>query len=76
MHRYLRGLMAGGLSYLANTEGVNRQHVSAMGLSLGAFMTVAAVNDPEQAKRIQAKVYPDATQQGQADLMRFFSQAE
>ncbi len=191
--RVLYAMMAGGLSYLANTQGVNRQHVSAMGLSLGAFMTVtatsqwfytqhglgdlrfdrlasvypacwmlteaakaqiqgirpymgvpaqfmqqyarrpllilagakdhydgqdpqacpnfvAAVNDPEQAKLIQVKVYPDAThgwdhgktyafpvrggcvgrsncrnenvsspettQQGQADLMRFFSQAQ
>jgi dienelactone hydrolase len=38
------GQMMGGLKYLAQAPGVDPQKVSAMGLSMGAFMTIGATS--------------------------------
>ena len=38
----LHGQVMGGLRYLSQVQGVDRQKVSAMGMSLGAFLTIDA----------------------------------
>ena len=40
----LHGQVMGGLKYLASIQGVNPQKVSAMGMSLGAFLTIDATS--------------------------------
>jgi len=40
----LHGQVMGGLKYLASTQGVDPKKVSAMGMSLGAFLTIDATS--------------------------------
>lgn len=40
----LHGQVMGGLKYLATTQGVDSKKVSAMGMSLGAFLTIDATS--------------------------------